>query len=186
MSERDRYFQEISRAFLARRGAPFFLSPKDLELIASWEKAGVPLAVVLEGIDRAFAPLSEGKRPRGKVLTMAYCLNQVRKLHDLRRDRRVGHPGKAAAPGRDAKRIQALTAVDEFLARGGIPPDLEAIAQRARWVMTSEAPDEEALELLDEEFDTAMAGEAVGRDRTRRIKMQREKMRLPYFALYYY
>ena len=52
--------------------------------------------------------------------------------------------------------------------------------------MTSEAPNEEALELLDEEFDTAMAGEAVGRDRTRRIKMQREKMRLPYFALYYY
>ena len=103
MAERDRYFQEISRAFLARRGVPFFLSPKDLELIASWEEAGVPLAVVLEGIDRAFAPLPEGKRPRGKVLTMAYCQNQVRKLHDLRRDRRVGNPGRPP-PAANAKR----------------------------------------------------------------------------------
>jgi hypothetical protein len=185
MSERDRYFQEISRAFLARRGAPFFLSPKDLELIESWEKAGVPLAVVLEGIDRAFAPTSEGKRLRGKVLTMAYCQNQVRKLYDLRRDRRVGLSGRTV-PGRDEKKKRAIAAVDEFLARGGVPPDLEAIARRAREALNAEGPDEDALERLDEEADAALAGEAAGRDRTRKIKMLREKASLPYFALYYY
>ena len=185
MFERDRYFQEISRAFLARRGAPFFLSPKDLDLIASWEKAGVPLAVVLEGIDRAFAPLLESKRPRGKVLSMAYCQNQVRKLYDLRRDRRVGKPGQIL-PGRDEKRIRALAEVDEFLARGGVPSDLEAIARRAREVLSARAPDEEILERLDEEADGALAGDVAARDRMRRIKTQREKNHLPYFALYYY
>ena len=185
MLERDRYFQEISRAFLARRGAPFFLSPKDLDLIASWEKAGVPLAVVLEGIDRAFAPLLEGKRPRGKVLTMAYCQNQVRKLYDLRRDRRVGKPGRIV-PGRDEKRNRALSEVEEFLARGSVPSDLEAIARRAREVLSARAPDEEVLERLDEEADGALAGGAAARDRTGRIKTEREKIRLPYFALYYY
>jgi hypothetical protein len=185
MSERDRYFQEISRAFLTRRGAPFFLSPKDLDLISSWEKAGVPLAIVLEGIDRAFAPCLEGRRPRGKVLTMAYCQNQVRRLYDLRRDRLVGNPGRTV-PGRDGKRIKALAEVDEFLARGRVPPDIEAIARQAREALASDAPDEEVLDRLDEEADGALAGDAAPRDRTRRIKTQREKIRLPYFGLYYY
>jgi hypothetical protein len=185
MSERDRYFQEISRAFLARRGAPFFLSPKDLDLISSWEKVGVPLATVLEGIDRAFAPLPEGKRPRGKVLTMAYCQNQVRRLYDLRRDRRVGNPGRTV-PGRDEKRLMALAEVDEFLARGGAPPDLEALARRARKALAAGTPDEDVLERFDDEADGVLAGDAAGRDRTRRIKAEREKIRMPYFALFYY
>jgi hypothetical protein len=117
---------------------------------------------------------------------MAYCQNQVRKLYDLRRDRRVGIPGRAAAPGRDEKKSRAIAAIDEFLARGGVPPDLEAIARRAREAMAAEAPDEEALERLDEEAEKALAGDSAGLDRTRRIKMQREKTRLPYFAFYYY
>jgi hypothetical protein len=53
-------------------------------------------------------------------------------------------------------------------------------------VLSSGAPDEEDLERLDEEADAALAGEAAGRDRTRKIKTLREKMGLPYFALYYY
>jgi hypothetical protein len=185
MLERDRYFQEISRAFLARRGAPFFLSPKDLELIASWDKAGVPLAVVLEGIERAFAPASEGRRSGRKILTLAYCQNQVRKLYELRRDRRIGSVGGIAL-GREEKRLLALAAVDDFLARSAAPPGLEAIAGRARDLLAAAAPDEEALERLDGEADAALAAGAADRERTRRIKAQREKIRLPYFALFYY
>ncbi len=185
MSERDRYFQEISRAFLARRGAPFFLSPKDLELIASWEKAGLPLALVLEGIDRAFAPKPAGAAPRGKVLTLAFCQNQVRKLFELRRDRRVGSAGRVV-PGREDKRLRALAEVDEFLARGTAPPGIEAIVRRAKSVLAAGAPDEEALEGLDEEADSALAAGVAARERTRRIKALREKHGLPYFALFYY
>ncbi|MGD0782043.1 MAG: hypothetical protein ABSA30_04185 [Candidatus Aminicenantales bacterium] len=185
MSERDRYFQEISRAFLARRGAPFFLSPKDLGLIASWEKAGVPLTVVLEGIDRAFAPASAGRRPGGKVLALAYCRNQVGKLFELRRDRRVGTSARGL-PGREEKRLRALAEIDEFLIRGDAMPGLPAIALRAKDVLAAENPDEEALDRLDEEADAALAGDAAERERTRRIKALREKYRLPYFALFYY
>jgi hypothetical protein len=185
MSERDRYFQEISRAFLARRGAPFFLSPKDLELIASWEKAGVPLALVLEGIERAFAPKPAGAAPLGKVLTLAFCQNQVRKLFELCRDRRVGNTGRVVS-GRSEKRQRALAEVDEFLARGSSPPGIDAIARRARIVLAAEGADEEALERLDEEADAALSAGASERDRTRRIKTLREKYRMPYFALFYY
>ena len=44
MSEIDsrRYFQEIARHFLARRGAPFFLSAKDLALVEAWERPESP------------------------------------------------------------------------------------------------------------------------------------------------
>jgi len=201
MSERDRYFQEISRAFLARRGAPFFLSPKDLELIASWEKAGIPLALVLEGIERAFAPLPAGAAPRGKVLTLAFCQNQVRKLHELRRERRVGRTGRSV-PGRAEKRLRALAEVEEFLARGAGPPGIEAIARRARALLAAEGTDEEALERLDEEADAALADSAADDDRqaagadapgltaaaarTRLIKHLRINFCLPFFALFYY
>jgi len=187
MSERDRYFQEISRVFLARRGAPFFLSPKDLELIASWEKAGIPLTLVLEGIDRAFAPGSEGAVSPGKVLTLAFCQNQVRKLHELRRERRIGSAA-GGVPSRSEKRLWALTEVEDFLTRSDAdgPPGVEAIARRARALLAAEGTDEEALERLDEEADAALAAGAEESDRTRRIKTLREKYRLPYFALFYY
>ncbi len=186
MSERDRYFKEISRVFLARRGAPFFLSPKDLDLITSWEKAGVPLAVVLEGIDRAFAPASDGRRPRGKVLTLAYCQNQVRKSYELRRDRRIG--AKRGIPNRGEKQARALAEIESFLSRSdpGIPPGITAVVVRAREILASLYVDEESLERLDEEANAALAGDAAEQDRTRRIKAQREKLRLPYFALFYY
>jgi hypothetical protein len=116
---------------------------------------------------------------------MAYCQNQIRKLYDLRRDRRVGNSGRPA-PNRDRKRIKALAEVDEFLASGGAPPDLKAIARRAREVLSADVPDEEGLERLDEEADRALAGDATEGDRTRLIKAQREKIRMPYFALFYY
>ncbi len=187
MTERDRYFREISRAFLARRGAPFFLSPQDLELIAAWDKDGVPLALVLEAIERAFPPAGAAAPSRGRPLPLAFCRNQVRRLLDVRRDRRVGAAKSVpAAAARDGQRRRALAETDAYLALGEGPPELEAIVRRARQELLETAPDEEALERWDEQADAFLAAGADGRDRTRRIKAQRAKLKLPYFALFYY
>lgn len=50
----SKYFQSIALHFFKHRGAPFFLSSKELDYIAGWEKMGIPLHVVLEGIERSF------------------------------------------------------------------------------------------------------------------------------------
>jgi hypothetical protein len=202
MSEHDRYFQEISRVFLARRGAPFFLSPKDLELIAAWEKAGVPLAVVLEGIERAFAPGGGRPGPRGKVLALSFCRNQVRALYDLRRDRRVGLIREPSDRGE--KRARARAEVDGFLEQAGasIPPGIAVLALQARAILGSDELDEEVLERIDDEVDRVLAAAATDEERraagatapglsesavrTKLANALREKYRLPYFALYNY
>ena len=54
ISDQSEYYRRIAKEFLQRRGAPFFLSPRDMAVIAGWEARRVPLAAVLEGIDRAF------------------------------------------------------------------------------------------------------------------------------------
>ena len=49
------------------RGAPLILSAAEVDLIAAWEKAGLPLDVVLEGIERTFerpAARAPAARPR--------------------------------------------------------------------------------------------------------------------------
>lgn len=48
------YFTEIEERFQRRRGSLLMLSTLDWALIETWREAGVPLEVVLRGIDEAF------------------------------------------------------------------------------------------------------------------------------------
>ena len=92
---RNRYFQEIAHEFLKSRGAPFFLSSKDLDLIAAWEKMGIPLRVALEGVDRAFENYRAKTAARPKILSLAFCKNQVLKAFEQYKERKVGAPKKS-------------------------------------------------------------------------------------------
>ena len=189
-----RYFQEISGAFLARRGAPLILSPRDLELIASWEKAGIPLAVVLEGIENAMAPAAGRPGPRSRVSTLAFCGREVERAFARHRDRLVGRAGRT--PGRTGKRDRARAEVDRFLKSDPPPaPRLAALAAEALTLLGSGAPDAEALERLDAAMDEALVetgGEdgsippASGTARKRLVKRLREEKKIPRFALFYY
>jgi hypothetical protein len=48
------YFTEIEEHFQRRRGSLLLLSTLDWALIETWREAGIPLEVVLRGIDEAF------------------------------------------------------------------------------------------------------------------------------------
>ena len=115
----NRYYREIAGRFLARRGAPLFLSAKDLDLIATWEKAGVPLAVVLEGIDRAFAGRGRRGPAAGKVLALSFCAPEVLRGFERVRDRRVGRD--RALPARIDRRSAVRAAAEAFLAEWRSP-----------------------------------------------------------------
>lgn len=208
-NERGRYYREIAAAFLRHRGAPFFLSAKDLDLVSKWETSGLPLPVVLEGIEGAFDATRPGARPRGKVLSLAYCEIPVARAWERHRDRKVGGTRKAPEP-RDRK-AAVRKEIDRFLA--AVPPGLEAL--RGTFLAAGEAldtggPSDEALERLDEKVEdglragasaeaAAAAREAVRAEHGKLARAELEKaaavllakrlraeFKVPYLSLFYY
>ena len=201
------YYRTIAREFLRRRGAPFFLSPRDLSLIASWEERAIPLTVILEGIERAFE--NRRDRSRGtKGLGLSFCERQVERALAQRTDRAAGRR-KAAAP-RSAKQARVRAEVERFL---GSPqpagPDVAPRFQEALGLLSRTPPDEEALERVDAEVDELLLARATpserqaahrdvqtdspapGEDiacqvRTQLLKMLRTRGRVPYVSLFYY
>jgi hypothetical protein len=204
-----RYFKEIAHRFLVRRGAPLFLSAKDIDLIAQWEKAGIPLAIVLEGIDRAFL----NRRSRGaagdKVLALSFCAIDVLRGVERVRDRRVG--GTRALPSRPDPRAAVRTAIEAFLKSapsvpaglaglyrealekldgGGLPDDeAEALDARADAIILAAADPagREALRAeVRTEYRTLPEAEAARAADVRLVKIRREEHKIPYLAPYYY
>ena len=90
------YFTEIEEHFQKRRGQARPLSPLDWSLIESLRDAGVPLEVVLRGVDRAFEQRSRRRRAAGKVNSLAYCTQAILAEHERRNESLAGR-GKPAA-----------------------------------------------------------------------------------------
>jgi hypothetical protein len=73
------YYTEIEEHFWRKRGAHLLVSPLDWAIVETWQKAGIPLAVVLRGIDRAFESWARSKRAAGgrQLKSLAYCVDAV-------------------------------------------------------------------------------------------------------------
>lgn len=206
---RSGYYRAIARAFLARRGAPFFLSPQDLSLIADWERMRIPLPVILEGVEKAFEP--GRSQVRKKIQTLTACNPLVKKSLELYRDRRVGkrRSGKSGSAEDPRERVHAE--VTRFL--DGLPPAvpyLEGIYRRAQELLANRETGDALFEELDERVDELLLRhcghdekvalrEAAAKDYPGRgseeilrifhiklIKHLREKYKIPYFSFYYY
>jgi hypothetical protein len=201
------YYRAIAREFLRRRGAPFLLSPRDLEVIADWEKRHIPLDIVLEGIARAFDGIRDKSRgTRG--MPLSFCENQVSRALAQHQDRHAGRR-KPAAP-RAGKREKARREIQAFLVN--LPPedgDLRALFEAASAVLSKPVPDEDALERIDEDVNEVLCkraaaskrkesspgarrrlrgrpDEETGAARTALLKSLRVRRKIPYVSLYYY
>ncbi len=183
------YYQTIAREFLRRRGAPFFLSPRDLAVIAGWESDRIPLRVVLEGVGRAFDILRV--RAHGtRGLPLAFCDAQVRKAMAQHADRGAGRRRSAAAP-RSEKAARACCEVERSLrALAADESELRGLLEKAAGLLAAEPADEAALETVDEAVDELLwrrAGRVrAGAARTLSVKNERRKLRVPYVSLFYY
>lgn len=73
------YFTEIEDYFWRKRGAHLLVSPLDWAIVETWQKAGIPLAAVLNGIDRAFESWQRSRRAAGgrQLKSLAYCVDAV-------------------------------------------------------------------------------------------------------------
>lgn len=75
MTEHDElsYYGEVEAYFVERRGSPLFITPAEWHLVSKWERAGIPLHVVKEGIDRVFDRPQAAVKPR----KLGYCRQTV-------------------------------------------------------------------------------------------------------------
>jgi hypothetical protein len=203
------YYQQIAQAFFARRGAPYVLSSRDMVMIASWEETGIPLGVVLEGIERAF----ERSRPRlargRKISSLSFCQTEIMKAYAGFRDRKVGRESKERS--REEKRKKVKLEVRKFIQ--SLPAELEFLREayrEARAALSRENVVEDSLELLDEKVEKLIVRQAEAGDlgeiekgvradfpgrpaeevreicRLLLVKRWREKYRIPYLSLFYY
>lgn len=82
------YFTEIERFFQTKRRSFTLLSTLDWVLMESWLEQGIPLQIVLKGIDRAFANPNR-KRDIG---SLAYCVKSVEKVREEQKDLTIEAP----------------------------------------------------------------------------------------------
>ena len=90
------YFTEIEDTFVRRRGKHLFLSPMDWALMETWKQQGIPLHIVLRGIERSFDSFEARPRKR-TVKSLLYCQEEVEAQYAEWTEARVGAPSASAA-----------------------------------------------------------------------------------------
>jgi hypothetical protein len=153
------YGTRVEDAFIAERGTPFLLSPKDWHLISGWRQSGIPADTVIRAVRGAF----EKKRSRGdlsKISSLAYCTNAVEVLWEMERRGLVGSHTRRqdgdAASFDPAPRLCELAGA--LRSPGALPPGVgEADVQEA----LREA--REAVEALDPASGLEALEEALGK-----------------------
>ena len=82
-AEPDAYFGAIEEAFSRRRGAPLLLSPRDWGLISDWQRRGVPLRIVLQGIENCFDAFDRRAPGARRINSLSYCRQEVLSLFEI-------------------------------------------------------------------------------------------------------
>lgn len=80
------YFTEIERFYQSKRESFTLLSTLDWVLIENWKEQGIPLEIVLKGMDRAFS------RARRKINSLAYCAKAVEEICEEQKELAVEAP----------------------------------------------------------------------------------------------
>lgn len=83
------YFTEVEDTFVRRRAKHLLLSSLDWALIESWKEMGIPLHVVLRGIEKAFDSW-EAKPRKRSIKTLLYCQEEVEAQYAEWLESRVG------------------------------------------------------------------------------------------------
>jgi len=95
------FYTEIEEYFCLKRGAHLLVSTLDWAVIETWQKAGIPLEVVLKGIDRAFERYDAKKRGR-PIKSLLYCVDAVADVAEEAKEAAAGRGPQGGATERPA------------------------------------------------------------------------------------
>jgi len=146
------YFTEIEDAFVRRRGKHLFLSPMDWALMETWKQQGIPLHIVLRGVEKSFDSFEARPRKR-TVKTLLYCQEEVEAQYAEWVEARVGSASNSENNETDADKTPfSFAAISEHLQRSRT--SLAALARsRNKEDDLSEALTRAAALLVDIESD---------------------------------
>jgi hypothetical protein len=126
------YQAVVAEYFLGLRGSGLLLSPLDQELIAEWERRGLPVAVVCRGLRRGLERFVEERAPH---VPLPRSLRAYRfAVEDEWRAYRAGRVGESPAPSEElaaiASRLEAalshIEAISRSVAQSFVPIYREA------------------------------------------------------------
>jgi hypothetical protein len=109
------YFTEIEDAFVRRRGKHLFLSPMDWALMETWKQQGIPLHIVLRGVEKSFDSY-EAKPRKRSVKTLLYCQEEVEAQFAEWVESHVGSAVEGESSGTDETKF-SFAAIAEHLQR---------------------------------------------------------------------
>jgi len=147
------YFTEIEDAFVRRRGKHLFLSPMDWALMETWKQQGIPLHIVLRGVEKSFDSFEARPRKR-TVKTLLYCQEEIEAQYAEWVEARVGsasNSGDNNEPDSD-KTPFSFAAISEHLQRNRTSL-AELVRSRNKEDDLSEALTRAATLLVDIESD---------------------------------
>ncbi|HEV2836231.1 MAG TPA: hypothetical protein VGW58_12975 [Pyrinomonadaceae bacterium] len=111
------YFTEIEDTFVRRRGKHLFLSPMDWALMETWKQQGIPLHIVLRGIERSFDSFEARPRKR-TVKSLLYCQEEVEAQYAEWTEARVGASSVTDSSDADLNKTPfSFEAISEHLQR---------------------------------------------------------------------
>ncbi len=91
------YYTQIEEYFWQKRGAHLLVSTLDWAVIETWQRAGIPLEVVLKGIDRAFERYDAKRRGR-PIKSLLYCVDAVADAAEEAKEAAVGGAAPSERP----------------------------------------------------------------------------------------
>lgn len=198
----QQYFQAIEERFLELRGAPLLLSPSDWRVVQRWNRAGIPLDLVLRTLDELFARRRECEVD-SRVPGLRYCKTAVeaawRQVRDLQapaergdaRSETLDVPARlerlaSSLPGDlpgGAEVAEAIRAAAKAGSSHGVEKRLAQIEDDwlSRVMADESAPQLEALD-RDVEARLVTLAATLPRDEldTHRVRLRRQKIRALY------
>jgi hypothetical protein len=71
------YFTEVENEFVKRRGSHMLVSPLDWALIEGWKQRGVPLHIVLRGINTSFDGYDKRAQRGRRINSLLFCQQEI-------------------------------------------------------------------------------------------------------------
>lgn len=108
------YYSEVEEHYVRRRKKNIMISPIDWALIQTWKEMGIPLHVVLRGIDQAFDHYDSRPVKTRRVNTLFFCHQSVQECFSQYTQSRVGEAVEESMTSSWVERKEAETLLEQF------------------------------------------------------------------------
>ncbi|MDD5773813.1 MAG: hypothetical protein PHX78_10155 [bacterium] len=106
------YLEDVENYFCKKKGKSLILSPKDWLLIKKWFTEGIPLALILQGIDTTFANNPNPKR----INSISYCESEILSAWELYKENMIGSARKEDPKDAPAFILDRISGIIKMLA----------------------------------------------------------------------